>query len=280
VQADTVLVMVIVNAEVIRKNPVGAKMGFLLRGIPQWDEFMSGTSIDPVRDTDWVMISGPSLVNTAHDVVMVHYSATDAVVDHAVDVVSKKYEGHGGPFDAGVPGVKAMLAHADRAERVILRPQSHVLLVVPPNVAERTARQLRTARVPAHVRPGEAAYIKFVRPHRAMPEIPDTITELRLKVIPRTDDGADLFIDGDTKDEETATRAARDVRAVIRDHNSFLVALATGSLLDGVEVTTEGTVVKAHVTASKQQLTMLLNVVSGMLGVPSPAPSGTAAGGH
>src|SRR5262249_2284501 len=74
VQADAVLVMVVVNAEVIRQNPVGAKMGYLLRGIPQWDDFMSGTEIDPVRDTDWVMISGPSLVNTSRDVVMIHYS--------------------------------------------------------------------------------------------------------------------------------------------------------------------------------------------------------------
>jgi hypothetical protein len=279
VQADTVLVMVIVNAEVIRKNPVGARMGFLLRGIPQWDEFMNGTNIDPVGDWDWAMISGPSLINTARDIMVVRYSAPDAKVDHAVEVVSKKFD-RGGPFDAGVPGVKASLAHADRADRVILRPQSHVLVVVPPTVAERTARQLVSSRVPEHVRPGEAAFIKFVSPHRAMPEIPDTITELRLKVIPRADEGADVFIDGDTQDTETATRAAREVRAVISAHNGLLVGIMTGHLLDGVDVTTEGTVVKAHVTASRQQLTMVLNLVAQMLGVQAPAPAGSASATH
>jgi hypothetical protein len=277
VQADTVLVMVIVNAEVIRKNPVGAGMGFLLRGIPQWDEFMNGTNIDPVGDWDWAMISGPSLINTARDIMVVRYSAPDAKVDHAVQVVSKQFD-RGGPFDAGVPGVKASLAHADRADRVILRPQSHVLVVVPPNVAERTARQLVTSRVPAHVRPGEAAFIKFVSPHRAMPEIPDTITELRLKVIPRADEGADLFIDGDTADAETARRAASEVRAVIRAHNDTVVWLATGGLLDGVDVTTDGTVVKAHLTVSRPKLEMLLGLVAMKLGVQRPTPAGSASG--
>ncbi len=276
VQADVVLVMVVVNAEVIRKNPVGAKMGFLLRGIPQWEAFMSGTDIDPVRDTDWVVISGPSLINTARDIVLLHYSATDAVVDHAVEIVSQKYD-RGGPFDAGVPGVKATLAHADRAERVILRPQPHVLVVVPPSIAEKEARQLATARVPAHVRPGEAVYLRFISPHRAMPELPESIAELRLRVVPRPDDGADVFIDGDTKDADTATHAARDVRNVVKNHNDMMVSLLTRGLLDGVDVTTEGSVVKVHLTASKEQIATLVNLVAGFLGVQPPhAGGGTA----
>jgi hypothetical protein len=90
VQADVVLVMLLVNAEVIRKNPVGAGLGPFLREIPPWDEFMSGTDIDPVRDTDWFIISGPSLVHTERDVVLIHYSAPDTVVDGALDSVRRK----------------------------------------------------------------------------------------------------------------------------------------------------------------------------------------------
>ncbi len=273
VQADVINVMLVVNAEVIRKNPVGAKMGFLLRGVPQWEDFMRGTDIDPVRDTDWVLISGPSLVNTAKDIVLVHYSATEAIVDRAIDVVSEKYAG-GGPFDAGVPGVKATLAHADRAERVILRPQARVLVVVPPSVAERVARQLRASRVPAHVRPGEAAYLRLVNPHHAMPEIPDTITEMRLRVVPRADEGADVFIDGDTKDADAAEHAARTVRDIVRNHNDAVVSFLTRGLLDGVDVTSEGGLVKAHVTASKEQVVSLLNLVAGFLGVQPPRSAG------
>jgi hypothetical protein len=279
VQADVVLVMVVVNAEVIRKNPVGARMGYLLRGIPQWDEFMSGTDIDPVRDTDWVMISGPSLVNTTRDIVMIHYAATDVAVDKAVDVVSAKYD-KGGPYDAGVPGVRAKLAHADRGERVLLRPQPHVLAVVPPSVAEKVARQLVAAKVPAHIRPGEAAYVRVANPHHPIPEIPDTISEMRLRVVPRADDGADVYIDGDTKDPEAATAAADVLRAVVRRHNDGLTSLLTHGLLDHVEVTPEGSQVRLHLTASRDQIETLVTLVGDFLGVKpggAAVPPGSAA---
>lgn len=287
VQADVVLVMVVVNAEVIRKNPVGARMGYLLRGIPQWDEFMSGTEIDPVRDTDWVMISGPSLINTSRDVVMIHYSAPDAVVDKAVSVVSKKYD-RGGPIDAGVPGVKATLAHADRAERVMIRPQPHVLAVVPPSVAEKVARQLVGSKVPAHVRPGEALYLRLVNPHHPMPQIPETITEARLRVVPRaSDDGADVYIDGDTKDAETAAAAAQDVKHLVDGFNGFRAQLVLPGLLDRVEVTSEGSRVRVHLSVTRDEIDKIvflvgeyvLQVKPGGPVVP-PAPSASAKSHH
>jgi hypothetical protein len=271
VQADTVLVMVVVNAEVIRQHPVGAHMGYLLRGIPQWDDFMKGTEIDPVRDTDWVMISGPSLVNTSRDVVMIHYSAPDVVVDKAVDVVSRKYD-RGGPIDAGVPGVRATLAHADRAERVLLRPQPRVLAVVPPSVAQRVARQLASSKVPAHIRPGEALYIRLVNPHHPMPEIPETLTELRMRVVPRSDQGADVYIDGDAKDAATAASAAEDVRAIIQRRNTWLISAATNGLLDHVDVTPDGSRVRVHLTATRDQIEAMVGLVGGYLGVSPGGP--------
>jgi hypothetical protein len=279
VQADVVLVMVVVNAEVIRQNPVGARMGYLLRGIPQWEEFMSGTDIDPVRDTDWVLISGPSLVNTARDVVLIHYSAPDAVVDRAVAIVARKYD-KGGAYDAGVRGVRASRAHADRAERILLRGQPHVLAVVPPSVAEKVARQLVSSRVPAHIRPGEAVYLRLVNPHHPMPEIPESITELRLRVVPRPDEGADVFIEGDTRDAEAASGAAPAVRQIFRRHDDPLTSLVTHGVLDHVDVSTEGSLVKAHLVATRDHIETLVALVGGFLGVeppPSDAPAPSAA---
>ena len=270
VQADVVLVMLVVNAEVIRSNPVGASIGYLLRGIKQWDDFMSGTDIDPVRDTDWVMVSGPSLVNTMRDVVLVHYSAPAASIDRAVDIVSRKYP-QGGPVDAGVPGVRASRVMADRAERIILRAQAHVLAVVPPNVAEKVARQLVASRVPAHIRPGEAVYLRVANPHHPMPEIPESVTELRLRVVPRTDGGADVFMEGDTKDSAASTEAADVVRRVFRRHDDAITSLITHGLLDHVEVTAEGDLVKAHLVASRDQIQTLVTLVGDFLGVEPPS---------
>jgi hypothetical protein len=285
IQADVNLVTLIVNAEVIRRHPVGAKMGFLLRGIPQWDEFMSGTDIDPIRDTDWVQIVGPSLINTARDVVLIHYSTSDAVVDRAIEVVSRKYD-RGGRFDAGVPGVRASLAHADKAERVLLRAQPHVLAVVPPGIAEKSARQLVAARLPAHNHPGEAVYLKLVNPHHPMPEVPETITEMRLRVVPRADLGADLFIEGDTKDAGEAAGAADGLRRLVRRHNDTLTSMITHGLFDHVEVTSEGGLVHAHLVVTLDQIETLTALVAGFLGVQpdlaprsSPTPSPALHGG-
>lgn len=275
-RADAQLVYLLVNAEVIRSHPVGARMGYLLRGIPQWDDFMSGTDLDPVRDTDWVIISGNSLRNTAHDAVLIHYSASDAVVDHAVRVVSSKYD-RGGPFDAGVRGVRATLVHADRAERVILRPQPHLLAVVPPSFAERNARVLVAGPVKVHTHPGEAMYLRLVNPHHPIPEIPESITEMRMRVLPRPDAGADVFIEGDTKDADEATLAADGIRRMIRRHNDAITSLLTHGLLDRVDVGIDGNRVKVHLTATLDQIETLVTLVGDFLGVEPPIPSAAAA---
>lgn len=280
IQANDNLVTVIINAEVIRQHPVGARMGFLLRGIPQWDEFMSGTDIDPIRDADWVQIWGPSLVNSANDVVLIHYSASDAVVDRAVAVVARKYD-RGGGYDTGVSGVKATLIHADRSERVILRAQPHVLAVVPPKDAKKNARQLLAMHLPLHQHPGEALWVQVVDPHHPMPEVPETITRSRLRVVPRPDLGADVFIEGDTKDAADAAEAADGLRRIVRRHNDALTAMITHGLFDHVEVTSEGPLVKAHMVVTLDQIETLTALVAGFLGVqpdvappPAPAPSG------
>ena len=272
VQADVVLVMVVVNAEVIRRNPVGARMGYLLRGIPQWDEFMSGTDIDPVRDTDWVMISGPSLVNTTRDVVLIHYSASDAVVDKAIDVVSRKYD-RGGPHRRrragrqGVPRARGP-GRACPSAAAAARPRGRA--------AERRREGRAAARRlegPGAHPPGEAVYLRLVNPHHPMPEIPATITEMRLRVVPRPDEGADVFIDGDTKDAQTASEAAEDVKGIVRRHNDTFTSLATHGLLDHVDVAPEGNLVRLHLTASRRQIETLVNLVGSLLGV---SPSGAA----
>jgi hypothetical protein len=278
-QTDRVLVMLVINAEVIRKNPVGATLGYLLRALPQWDQFMAGTTLDPVRDIDWIVISGPSLVNTERDVVLVHYSAPDTTMDRAVAAIGRRYTG-GGFIDAGVRGVKATLAHADRAERVILRPQSRVLAVVPPSAASKVARQLVGARVTAPIREGDAVYLRFVSPHRAIADLPDSIHELRLRVVPRADEGADVYVDGDTDDAAAAAAAAAQVARFVRRHNDTLTSLVTHGLLDHVETSSEGSSLKVHLTVTRDQIATLVALVGDVLGVqPGEArPAATPAG--
>jgi len=284
-QAGPQNVVVTINMAAIRAHPIGARLGPLFSALPQWDDFLEGTGVDPLRDTDWVSINGPSLIHSERDVILVHYSASDQVVDRALDVVGRK-AGNGGPFDAGVPRMKAILGHADRADRVFMRPQPHVLAVVPPYYAGTAAKLLARATIPrAPRRPTEAVRVALIHPHGPMPAIPESVTEARVWVVPHREDGsAEVFGEGDTADAEAARSAVDVLRAVVREQNSFGVKLITRGLLDGVELSADGSTVRLHVEVSREQLQVLLAFAAGRLGVditppdggtpPPPAPSG------
>jgi hypothetical protein len=275
VQADVVLVMLLINTEVIRASPVGAELSPLLRALPQWADFLRGTPVDPIEDVDWLLISGPSLIHTERDVVLIHYGAPAAVVEHAVAEAGRR-DPRGGPFSVGVPGVRASHIFADGAERAILRPAPHVLAVVPPDFATKIAKELAGARVPARVLPGQAVYLRLVNPHHPFPEIPESITEMRLRVLPRQDGGADVFVDGDTQDAATASQAGRVLGQVVRRHNDTITSLLTHGLLDGVETGSNENRVEMRLRVTRDEIETLIALVGGFLGVePPPAPSGT-----
>ena len=271
VQAGPQFVVLMVNMAAIRSHPVGSRMGPLVTAIPQWDDFVGGTGVDPVRDIDWVLINGPSLINTGRDAIIIHYSVPDVVVNKAIVVLSHKYD-RGGLFDAGVPGMKAALGHADRYERVFLQPQPHLAACVPPDYATKAARLLRraTLRPP---RPNEVMRLKLVHPHGPMPDIPESVTELRLWVVPHNEDGsADVYAEGDTADAATAGDVVVRLRRLTRDINSILVQAATHGLLNGLEFSQDGPTLRLHVTASRDQIEVILMLVAGRLGVTLPMP--------
>ena len=281
ISAGTINVTLLVNIAVIRTNPVGARMGPLLYGIPQWNDFMKGSqsTVDPIRDTDWILIYGPSLIHTDRDAVIVHYSAPDAVVDQAVESIAKRYD-KGGAFDAGVPGVKASLGHADNAERVFMRVQPHVLTIVPKDKATDFAKVLKRAPIAPRVRPGEALRLTVKDPWKQI-SIPNlkfsqSLKELRLWIVPRpSDGGADVFVEGDCTDEEAALDSADALTDLIKRQNSLVIRAATRGLLNNAKVTAEGTHIKTQLSVSQDQLESLLQGVGAFLGVQvQPAAGG------
>jgi hypothetical protein len=278
-QAGPQNVIVTINMAVIRTHPVGSRIGPLFAAIPQWDDFLVGTGIDPLRDTDWISINGPSLIHSEKDVILVHYSARDEVVERALDGIGHK-AGNGGRYDAGVVGLMSVLGHADRADRVFMRPQPHVVAVVPPYYAATAARSLSRASIPrAPKRPNEAFRMVLIHPHGPMPAIPESVTEFRMWIIPRNaDGGADIYGEGDTASPEVCRENVDVLKAVVRDQNSFGVKLITHGLLDGVELTQDGSQVKMHVPASREQLEVILAFAAGRLGVDIPPLDGGLGG--
>jgi len=271
VQAGPQNVVLTVNMSAIRQHPEGKRLGPLISAIPQWNDFIQGTQIDPLRDIDWISINGPALIHTEKDVILVHYGTSDAEVDKAVTALSVKH-GDGRRVDVGVPGVKAVRGRADNAERIFLRPQSHVLAVVPRDYAKTAAQILVKAKVPRDLkRPGEAMRLTLVHPHGPMRSIPESVTEVRLWIVPRNDDGgADVYGEGDTASASACEEAVAALTRILEDQNSLGVQLLTHGLLNKVDIHGDGPTVRFHVPVSRDQIEVILAFVGGRLGVPMP----------
>lgn len=273
-----------VNTALIRKHPVGSRMGPILQSIPQWRDFLKGSqaTVEPIRDVDWILIYGPSLRHTDRDAVLLRYNAPDEAVDHAVAAIARAYD-RGGPFDAGVPGVSASRGHADNAERIFLRPRSKLLVIVPPAHAREAATRYKNE-MPRGPSATEAMRLIVKNPSNQV-SIPglkfkDSLKEIRLWIIPRSDGGADIHAEGDCTDEPAAADTADAMTDLLRSQNSIGVRLATRGLLNNAKVEAVGTRVKLDITASQEQLEAILQLVAASLNAqvaPPGSPPGTPA---
>lgn len=275
-QGGVVKVDLLLDVDVVRAHPIGKKLGPLFSAIPQWRDFLRGaeTNIDPIRDTSWIHIYGPSFIHTGDDAVQVRYTASDATVDRAIELMSARVA-DGGAFDVGVPGVRAFLGHADNAERVILRVRSHELVIVPPKNAAEFARVLSEAAkqgkniVPARA-PGQALLFVIKDPSKQHAvkglAIPDTLKELRIRVMPNNQDGsADVFGEGLCDTPEAAQDVAETLSfyaAAARIGYDFAPALRFSS--DGNRVVFQG-----H--SDRASLEKLVQLAARQLGVTIPA---------
>lgn len=271
VTAGQVNVTLLVNMQVIRSHPIGAQLGPVFAGIPQWRDFMKGneTKFNPVTGTDWILIYGPSLIHTDRDAVIVKYNAPDEVIDQTLAAIGKANSNVTVP-EAGVPeGVT--LGHADNGDRAYLRAPGKVLVIVPPDKASTFAKALKAKGVNPRVRPGEALRLVVKDPHRqvSVPQIkfPKELSEMRLWIVPSPDGGADVYGEGDCTSEEAAVTTAEALTQVLARTNSGLVASMTGGLLNGLKVEPEGKGVKLHLAASPDQLKKLLAAVELLTGM-------------
>jgi hypothetical protein len=154
---------------------------------------------------------------------------------------------------------------------------------VPASYAKTAAQILSKATVPKTLkRPAEALRLTLVHPHGPMPGIPESVTEIRLWIVPRNEDGgADVYGEGDTADPAACEAAVDTIAKLIADQNSFGVQLVTRGLLNHVEIKPDGSTVRIHLSASREQIAVVLAFVAGQLGVPlapEPAASGVGPG--
>jgi hypothetical protein len=279
ITAADVYVTVAINTEAIRKNSIGKRAGPLLQGLNQWHDFLQGTSIDPVRDADWVMIYGPSLRDTTKAIIVIRYSLPDAQMDAACDFMARRYA-KGGQVDAGIAGMKAWLAYADKGERLLVRPQSHTLVILPSRKSisvekeKQLLKKISQTVYPARLKNANEAVRVIVKvPHKAIREIPQGLSEARLRVIPGAQDSATIYVEGDCGDEAACANARRELEATLGDLGakasllSLVAKVPAGvsKVLDGAELSHDPKHLRMQVALTRDDLQGLLTFMTGFL---------------
>jgi hypothetical protein len=273
-------ILLTVNMAPIRAHPLASRIGAVLVVLPQWREFLKGQSqIDPIKQTDWIFLYGPSLRHTDRDAVLVHYNAPDAAIDAIVDGIAKRSNdrkepgGPFGPYDAGVPGVKATSGHADNAARVFIRPTPGLLVIAPPKHAYDAAKAYSKS-PPGPTHKTEAMHLVVRNPSQQVSipnlKLPDRLKEIRMWIVPDSAGGADVYAEGDVDDESFAPQIAKDLTDTIKNLNGIgmtvgpftvTVSTTTKHLLDNAVVTSEGKRINLHVKATPEQLDAVLRLV-------------------
>lgn len=115
-------VNVLIAADILRRRDLSKDFTELLTAVPQWQELIGGTDIDPLRDFDRILISGPQFANPAWIVVAIRYNKRMSAYEmkRQVDKVVKRAGKHGRWLDKPLP-------------TAVIGKKGHRLVVIVPN---------------------------------------------------------------------------------------------------------------------------------------------------
>ena len=264
-------VTLVLAMEPLRTHPIGQYLGPLFAVMPQWRQLVQGLVKDPIRELDWIFVTGPSLQSTAKDAIVVRYAIEDAKVDDAIDALGRSSPAVV-PYDLGVAGAKGTLANLDDGARVLIRAHPSLLVMAPPEKAAAAAAVLVRSNVVAPAPASEAFRMAIENPHAQAPQVPANVRRARVWIVPRPDGGADVAGEGDCDDDDQARAAAGDIQETLRRTNNFGVRLVTQNILGSTRVGAEGPKVTLRLAASREQLQATLGIIAAFLGVDITPP--------
>ncbi len=273
-------VRLFIFADVIREQPLGERVGALLKRTPQWSDFFGTADIDPIRDVDRVLIAGPQLRSSSQVVAVVQHHMSPPIIDAAFNqLVRRRGE--------WIDREKRMArAHADRAPRIFAAPNDSVVIVAPPQMEDQLKGLGERSRF-AEGKGDIALSAYLVTPYRVARgtgiELPRTLKWARLDLRPAPDGGGVLKILIQDRDVESARQNTQlfqvlvdQVATIDLSKGGGLGAMASmllGSkkvkMLKEASFAAKGDQIEGTVVATKAQLLNLADLLDAFL--PPPA---------
>ena len=265
-------VRITIYTEKIRQNPLGARIGPLLRSLYQWRDFFGPTAIDPIRDVDQMLVVGSQLRDSSNVVAILRHHLPVARMRAAIDALVRSDQAGGEWLDAGVP---AAAAHADGAERRFILANSQTVVVAPPSAYKGVLAAGKLIRLLPSPGP-EAAMIYLATPWRAfigLPiKVPQSIKWARVRVTPTADGGATAEIEAEDTDDATATEDAayltRTANALSQLNLGFLGSLLgqqSHKFIEHVAFGADGNKIHGEAQVTADQLSTALDMAGAFL---------------
>jgi hypothetical protein len=265
-------VRIMIYTDKIRQNPLGARIGPLLRSLYQWRDFFGPTAIDPIRDIDQIYVVGSQLRDSSNVVAILRHHLPAARMRAAIDALVHADQLGGEWLDAGLPVASA---RADGSERRFILPNAQTVVVTPPSAYKSALAAGKLLRLTPSSGP-EAAMIYLVTPWRAflgLPiKVPPTIQWARMRITPTADGGASAEIEAEDADEATASADAayltRTANALSQLNLGFLGSLlgqSSHKFIERVAFGAEGNKIHGEAQMTADQLSTALDLAGAFL---------------
>jgi hypothetical protein len=207
-------VRIFIAADVVRGHKSLARLfSDMLVKIPQWRELLGDTGLDPIRDFDHILMSGPQMRDARLIEVTADYRMPHARVRAAIERVMRRSD---------PPG--EWLSHPDLMvgtlgdkghRRVVLLPEKRMIVVLPAQAQDQIPR-LKERR-PFDRQREVAIALKILTPWRVFIGTKYALTKslawLRLQLRPGKGSEHEVVMDLEDESEEVAHKTAEKLRA-------------------------------------------------------------------
>lgn len=268
-------VSVLIYPERIRSHPLAIQFAPTLTKLRNWRNFFGGTDLDPIRDTDRILLAGPQLRDSSRVVAVVRYNVPQQRVRSAIDSVVQRNRGQW--ETKSVPVAKA---HVDGAERYFVMTGPQMLVIVPPDGLAQALQLPRNLRFPQG---GQEAVVLFLRypanAFRGLPvKLPTSVEWMRFSLSINPSGGADAKLEAKDRDAESASTNAPELTKIINKAMVVDLLFTQRRLLDPVTFRAEGDRIRAETHVTDNQLRHILSLMAAKIEqvdkeAPSPAGS-------
>lgn len=252
--------------ERFRSHPLTVQFSPLLTALQNWQNFFGGTNLDPIRDTDQILLAGPQFRDTSRVVAVVLYNVSEAQVRNSIDTIVKR-SGSSGKWEGKTPPVAR--AHVDGAERYFVMTGPKMLVVVPPDGLDQALKHSKTMDFSDKGKGNESLVLDVMRPanaFRGLPvKLPTSVTSMRFSLSLNPKGGADCRLDAKDASAEAAQTNAAALTETINKAMVLDLVFTKRRIIDPVTFRAEGDHIRTELHITDKQLHHILNMTAAQI---------------